>query len=361
MEEEALVAEVHPVDGSWSRSIGVLLYLLFILATGNVFAESQDIREIRQYYQRISSETTRCLLNSEPGKSTQDCNLYLLEVSDNKLNVPVCSVGIFKRLNQYWLDTSGFLDVANEHPGQCDASFKRQLVNVEINGKSAALRWYEQFVYRHGELVFYFIESDLGEYRFYFKAGDLIRYRATKGLQDTVHPSLMPTKNDGPNILRTAGYHQNLFLMTRQEGEAQPQFEVNGSTSEGEDSQLCYLNERGAVPDDVKFDEQDLSVKRALEKLDFVQQDVVNQMGKDRTKAERNKCQYPDCIAGVAWETLNIGAPNALSIAKGVILKLEALYLRERMKNEGADVDKIAFESARKVYCNFIATQAYVD
>jgi hypothetical protein len=62
VEEEALVVEVHPVGGSWSRSIGVLLYLLFILATGNVFAESQNIREIRQYYQRISSETTRCLL-----------------------------------------------------------------------------------------------------------------------------------------------------------------------------------------------------------------------------------------------------------------------------------------------------------
>lgn len=152
-----------------------------------------------------------------------------------------------------------------------------------------------------------------------------------------------------------------LFFLATGSVFAQPQNEVSGSNPEGEDNQLCYLNESGTVPDDVKFDEQDLSVKRALEKLDFVQRDIVNQMGKYRTKAERNKCRYPDCIAGVAWETLNMGAPNALSTAKGVILKLEALYLRERMKNRGADADKIAFETSRQAYCNFIATQAYVD
>lgn len=136
---------------------------------------------------------------------------------------------------------------------------------------------------------------------------------------------------------------------------------ASASDTDGDKEMLCHSEEIGTVPEDVRIMEQELSVQQALKGLDFVQREIIDEMGRERTKAERSQCKYPHCIAGVPWEMLNMAAPNALSVATGTLLKQQALYLRERAINSAKDADKKKFETARQSYCDFIATQVRVD
>jgi len=134
---------------------------------------------------------------------------------------------------------------------------------------------------------------------------------------------------------------------------------VNPVAAAEEPAPLCSDISRG-VPEDVRMDQERISMQGALKSLSYIEEEIVNVMGSYDPKKQRN-CRHPDCIGGVAWETVNMGMPNRLLNIRGALLRLNTLYLRERHQAVRDQSSQTAFEAAKKEYCDFMSSQAVVD
>jgi len=138
-------------------------------------------------------------------------------------------------------------------------------------------------------------------------------------------------------------------------------FMANSAIAAAEEAApLCRDMARGDLPEDVRMDQERISMQSALQAISYIEDEMVNVMGIYDPKKARD-CRHPDCIAGVAWEIVNMGVPNRLLNIRGALLRLNALYLRERYRTAREQSSQTAFEAAKKEYCDFMSHQAVVD
>ena len=123
---------------------------------------------------------------------------------------------------------------------------------------------------------------------------------------------------------------------------------------------LCSDTSQGGTPEDLRLDQERISMQSALKSLSYIEEEIVIVMGSYDPRKQRN-CLHPDCIGGVPWETVNMGVPNRLLNIRGALLRLNTLYLRERYQTLRDKSSQTAFEAAKKEYCYFMSHQAVVD
>jgi hypothetical protein len=203
------------------RFLLVLLVLLVVAAMpvqvpaqapvqAPVQAEDQVIREIRSYYNKISSEITRCNHSAELSEQQDStaCRLYLVEISENQLNAPVAVVGIYQRTIRRWYD----LSCSSETEGNGYEPKAQTLVRIEIKGQRSAVNWYEEYLYKGGKPLFYFRKSDFGEYRYYFDNDALVQFTEKGRPEDFEDDRYSMQQKDWRQVLNDARCQQQTDL-----------------------------------------------------------------------------------------------------------------------------------------------------
>lgn len=337
--------------------------IVLLLTNAAVADDSPEIKEIRNYYTGLSKETIRCVLNAESGDWLQSdrCKLYVKEVSDNNLNLQIPVVGTYKLVTEYWKDRSGSFDSSGSDIEPWKDGEDR-LVLVKVNGQSAAYEWYEEYLYRQGEPTFYLLKSDFGEYRFYFKEGELLRFTETGRPKELDNQSpYVRSSDDWPVILKEAVNHQqysagspaSLQNSPGISGDRLSDYSVSLPT-------LCDDKSPPTTPEDLRIPDDRLTIERAIESVAELDKLLI-EIGSYDPKADAKECVHPDCIAGVYWEVLNMGAPNQLRTIKGTLLKLDLAYQAEKFKNAPNEEASLEFEAAKNRFCEFISDTPVVD
>lgn len=330
------------------------LLVLLVVAAMPVRADDQGVGEIRSYYNEISSEVTRCSRSAEAGGQQESlaCRLYLVEISENRLNAPVAAVGIYHRTIRRWYDLSG----PSGTKGEGYEPNAQTLVRVEIDGERSAVKWYEEYLYKGGELLFYFRKSDFGEYRFYFGNGELVRFAETgrpEGLEDD---SYSMQQGDWKQVLKQAGCQQQSDVSA----DGCSGSSHGAAAVPGPGAGLCDSG-TSTVPEDLRMPEEDHSIDKAIAAVDFLQREVFDRLTDFELGNTGKDCRLPDCIAGIPWDNLNIGAPNAMMKLRGTLLRLQALYLSERSRGNPDEIPEEAVRRAVEAYCTFVGTAAVAD
>lgn len=332
-----------------------LLLALFAILAFPAQADDQMVDEIRRYYNKISEEVTRCGRAAEESgqQASETCRLYLVETSENRLNGPVAAVGIYQRTTRRWYDLSGFSGTQ----GKGYVPDGQTLVRVEISGERSAVKWYEEYLYKGGELLFYFRKSDFGEYRFYFGHGELIRFTEKAHSEAIEDDRYSMEEGDWRQVLKQAGCHRQQSDVAAGDcsGSANRTAAERGSTAG-----LCD-SATSSIPEDLRMPEEAHSMDKAIAAMDFLQREIFDRLTDFELGETRKDCRPPDCIAGIRWESLNMGAPNSMKRLRGTLLRLQALYLSERMRGNPDEVSEEAVRQAVEAYCTFVNTSVVVD
>ena len=145
--------------------IGILTLIIWPSAT----AQSQEaIAEIKKYYYSLS-EAIKKVKNPQTEEDRRGgiyCNALLI----NQHNASWPGVGNYQEKQEFWYEYPP--DLADKPEP------KAVLQKIVIESQSAAQQYYNEYVFREGQLIFYFSKaSELPETRIYFKNHQLIHFR----------------------------------------------------------------------------------------------------------------------------------------------------------------------------------------
>ncbi len=141
------------------KRTSILLIIISLAFTSIEAQQKADIQQIRKWY----NATKERIAFSK--KNKLDGSLYCNLVEENVHGTSWRAVGTYHVKSRFWYnDQPDFLD--NPRTG---------LEMVIINGKSAVLEYYMEYLFHNGKPVFVFYKAGSDELRYYFKGNKLIK------------------------------------------------------------------------------------------------------------------------------------------------------------------------------------------
>ncbi len=178
-----------------------LIVLISITLFGGFNSIAQDaVSTIRSHYKLYSQQIEDCKTSKE------NCQLYSNSCTINAENQPWRGIGEYKKEITFWYDDSP------THCDECGNNGINTLKLVSSTTTSGLTTSYEEWLFKKGELIFYYLKNT-GEYesefRYYYDDGVLIRY-IENGTQLEGNAALA---KDSDKIKSNAGNLQKLFLL----------------------------------------------------------------------------------------------------------------------------------------------------
>ncbi len=158
------------------KKISILTVIISFLFLNLQAQQQSDIQNIRKWYQT----TKQSISFSKKNKSEGSLYCDIFEKNSNGASWP--AVGNFHIKREFWYSNRpDFLD--NPAEG---------LEMVIVNGERSAVKFYEEFLFHGGQLVFAFYKEGELELRYYFKNKKLI-----KKLGDEEYDSMYVLSEEG--------------------------------------------------------------------------------------------------------------------------------------------------------------------
>ncbi len=174
------------------KKLSIILVLISFVFV-NVQAQQQsDIKQIRKWYYATKNEI------STSKKDKSDAELYCDITERNAHGASWRAVGNYNSKTQYWYsDDSQFMP---------DEYERRTCLKMVINNKTSSIhKYYSEYLYHDGQLVFVFYKINDDELRLYFKNNKLIKQI---GKITDLHPNVK-------NLQSIAEDYMKVYLSTR--------------------------------------------------------------------------------------------------------------------------------------------------
>ncbi len=167
----------------------VILLILINLAFSNMQAQNNaDIQQIKKWYYGVKDAI------SESKKNKFEGNLYCDITERNVNGASWRAVGNYYVKTQYWYnDDPGLMIDDEKNPRKC--------LEMVIDNKEASVdKYYSEFLYHDGQLVFVFYKLNDESLRFYFKNKKLIKQIVD--IREEYAPTAESIKQQGENYMR---------------------------------------------------------------------------------------------------------------------------------------------------------------
>lgn len=185
------------------------MFLLLLAGGSCLLAHAQTEEQIRSHYQDINRKI------KESKEQGYEGSLYCDETVVNRHLRSWPAVGLFQETTQYWYDDDPYHVPANER------NPRTVLQKIELTRRSSALSVSEEYLFRHGKLVFYYCregeEGNLWETRLYFNGKGLFKSivkvnEKELSAADFKKEEYADWKPEPMKVLQTARDYQATFL-----------------------------------------------------------------------------------------------------------------------------------------------------
>lgn len=184
-----------------------IFFLFSFFYFGNIYAQTNEILEIKKYYGQIEALISKATAEGEEHYGGLFCN----KLTINEYNNSWRAVGVYNKVVQFWYNEDPSFNPEEINPLNC-------LQKIAVDWKSSANNYSEEYLFKNGKLIFYYYnykeeDSAKKEHRLYFSKNILIKY-----LIGDKEKNINNLSDEQRNItrlsLKQAKHYQDLFIST---------------------------------------------------------------------------------------------------------------------------------------------------